>query len=245
MRRTYSSIIEADKEFFALKIALYCNRQSAFKSLKTHKKELLGGIFTQVASQVCGAQYVLYESNLVMDACGMSRATQTWTLFICMLVAFGVEMTIVDKTGPKKLCVISLFALAVSQVALGFLFGLHPTKETNRIAVLGLIFCTSVYGPGIGTAPLIIGVESFPVNLMHFGGALVALTKYTINCLFVLFLFDVAVKLGPSKSFYIFGLLSLAGLVLISLFVPSFHKGQENLTGRMRPRHYRSASCFF
>ena len=110
-----------------------------------------------------------------------------------------------------------------------------------------LIMCNSVYGPGIGTAPMIIGVESFPINLKHFGGALVAVAKFVMNFIFIFFIFDLTLRLGPSRSFYIFGLSSLFGLALVFLLVPT-DKGQEarmpNHTGKMRSRH-KSSSCYF
>lgn len=120
-------------------------------------------------------------------------------------------------------------------------------QEHNLILLIILIICNTIYSPGIGTAPMIIGVESFPINLKHFGGALVAIAKFIMNFIFTVFVFDLTLRLGPSTSFYVFSLSSLFGLVLIFLFVPT-DKGQEarmpNRNGRMHPGQ-RSFSCYF
>ena len=143
LKRVCISIIDADRLYFSLRMELYEDQRSVFQSVKKYKKELFGGVITQLISQICGAQYVVYESGLVMEATGISRASQVWLLFFCMVVAFIIELVVVDRVGAKTLCMGSLLILVVSQEALGFLFGKSSTKVKHSI----LAFILSLIAP--------------------------------------------------------------------------------------------------
>lgn len=140
------SILDADGLYFSMTMELYKNQQSVLQSFKKYKKELLGSIITQLISQICGAQYVLYESSLVVEATGMSRTAQVWLVFICMVISFITELLLVDRVGPKILCLGSLFVLVVSQMTLGYLFGISLTKVHSILAFFFFISYSTCFG---------------------------------------------------------------------------------------------------
>ena len=106
---------------------------------KTVRRGLIAGVGLQVFQQFVGINTVMYYSPTIFQLAGFAsnRTAILLSLVTARLNAFGsiISIYLIDRTGRKKLLIISLFGVIVS---LGLLTGVFYEVTTHAPAVSSL-----------------------------------------------------------------------------------------------------------
>ncbi|KAF3791896.1 putative inositol transporter 2 [Nymphaea thermarum] len=127
---------EADNEIAALQKSVQAEREdegamgkiSIFKLLKTKivRRGLTAGIGVQVAQQFVGINSVMYYSPTIVQLAGFAsnKTALALSLITSGLNAVGtiISMFFVDRTGRKKLMIISLVGMILTLISLTIIF---------------------------------------------------------------------------------------------------------------------------
>ncbi|CAN6486137.1 unnamed protein product [Victoria cruziana] len=160
LRKIYPSS-EVDNEISALQKSVQAEREeegavgkiSIFKLLKTKivRRGLTAGIGVQVAQQFVGINSVMYYSPTIVQLAGFAsnKTALALSLITSGLNALGtiISMFFVDRTGRKKLMIISLVGMILTLISLTIVFhesSTHsPAIGVSQTAHFGNLTCPS------------------------------------------------------------------------------------------------------
>ncbi|KAE8722945.1 Inositol transporter 1 [Hibiscus syriacus] len=213
---------------------------------KTVRRGLIAGVGLQVFQQFVGINTVMYYSPTIVQLAGFAsnRTALLLSLITSGLNALGsiVSIYFIDRTGRKKLLLISLFGVAVSLGLLaGFsykpwLLGLHEVFEGfiskllwytrgcpsnfGWLALVGLALYIIFFSPGMGTAPWIVNSEIYPLRFIGVCGGIAATANWISNLIVAQSFLSLTEAIGTSWTFLIFGVISVVALLFVIVYVP-------------------------
>ncbi|XP_026758664.1 facilitated trehalose transporter Tret1-like [Galleria mellonella] len=191
---------------------------------------LLGIYFTQ---QFCGSTAIIsYAQQIFGAAEGGLGAKESCILFgSVQLLTSAISSQLVDRLGRKPLLLVSSCGVGLANVIIGAYFFM---KHENSEYVVSLRFIPIIVIPififsytiGLATVPFAITSEIFPTNIKSKATCViqifVALMTFAVTKLYQV----VADYLGNYVAFWGFGLLSVAGVIFILIYLPET-KGQS------------------
>ncbi|KAG7598720.1 Major facilitator superfamily domain [Arabidopsis suecica] len=148
LRRIYSAE-DVEQEIRALKDSVESEilEEGSFEKInmiklckaKTVRRGLIAGVGLQVFQQFVGINTVMYYSPTIVQLAGFAsnRTALLLSLVTAGLNAFGsiISIYFIDRTGRKKLLIISLFGVIIS---LGILTGVFYEANTHAPAISSL-----------------------------------------------------------------------------------------------------------
>lgn len=191
---------------------------------------LMGIYFTQ---QFCGSTAIIsYAQQIFGAAEGGMGAKESCILFgTVQLLTSAMSSQLVDRLGRKPLLLISSCGVGLSNIIIGAYFFL---KSQNSDVIISLKFIPNVVIPififsytiGLATVPFAITSEIFPTNIKSKATCVIqifaAVMTFAVTKLYQV----VADNLGHHTAFWGFGVLSIAGVIFILLYLPET-KGQS------------------
>jgi MFS transporter, SP family, xylose:H+ symportor len=184
------------------------------------------GIMLSVFQQLVGINAVLYYAPLMFQNMGAttdSALLQTIIVGIANVVFTLVALVTVDRWGRKPLLILGALVMAVSMIALGFLFYTNHVGVIALVAVVAYIagFALS-WGPVVwvllseifptpikGKAMAIAVAAQWIANLMVSGSFKVLIGNSTLNHLF-----------NHGFPYWIYGVMSILAAFFVMRFVP-------------------------
>ncbi|XP_010923820.1 probable inositol transporter 2 isoform X1 [Elaeis guineensis] len=271
---------------------------------KTVRRGLIAGVGLQVFQQFVGINTVMYYSPTIVQLAGFAsnRTALALSLVTSGLNAMGsiVSIYFIDRTGRKKLLIISLCGVVLSLGVLSAVF--HETashspsvsrQETAHfaqytcpayrsavtswdcmrclkssssdcafcasaadklfpgaclisnstvkglchgegrmwyergcpsrygwLALIGLALYIIFFSPGMGTAPWIVNSEIYPLRFRGVCGGIAATANWISNLIVSQSFLSLTETIGTSWTFMIFGLISVAAVFFVLIFVP-------------------------
>ncbi|XP_058098283.1 probable inositol transporter 2 [Magnolia sinica] len=88
------------------------------------------------------------------------------------------------------------------------------------IALIGLALYIIFFSPGMGTVPWIVNSEIYPLRFRGVCGGIAATAVWISNLIVAQSFLSLTEAIGTSWTFFIFGLISVAGLIFVLIFVP-------------------------
>ncbi len=212
--------------------------------------ELFGGVYFRpvvlavvlmLCSQFCGINAIIYYSTKIFIAAGADKtasfAATAW-MGVVNLVATLVAVACVDKLGRRPLL---LLGTAVQTLALGMVGWMFfsPTGipgglvrvfqvigsmvNPDQAALFGCIITfTAAFAVSLGPIGWLFCSEVFP-NRVRGRAMSVAAMSVWISCYIVAQTFPMLndnPAIGPAKTFWIYGTVSLFAFVFSALFIP-------------------------
>ncbi|CAI0544973.1 unnamed protein product [Linum tenue] len=195
---------------------------------KTVRRGLIAGVGLQVFQQFVGINTVMYYSPTIVQLAGFAsnQTALLLSLVTAGLNAFGSILSIyfIDRTGRKKLLLISLFGVAVS---LGLLAGIFhqttthsPMSKFGWLALIGLGLYIISFSPGMGTAPWIVNSEIYPLRFRGVCGGIAATANWISNLIVAQTFLSLTEAIGTDMTFLLFGIVSVVGFFFVIVFVP-------------------------
>ncbi|XP_058098221.1 probable inositol transporter 2 [Magnolia sinica] len=88
------------------------------------------------------------------------------------------------------------------------------------IALVGLALYIIFFSPGMGTVPWIVNSEIYPLRFRGVCGGIAATANWISNLIVAQSFLSLTEAIGTSWTFFIFGLISVAGLIFVLVSVP-------------------------
>ena len=198
-------------------------------------------VVLMLCSQFCGINAIIYYSTKIFEAAGADKtaafAATVWMGVINLLATF-VAIAFVDKLGRRPLL---LLGTAVQTLALGMIGWMFfsPTGvpaillgvfrflgsmvDQQQAAMFGCIITfTGAFALALGPIGWLFCSEVFP-NRVRGRAMSVAAMSVWISCYIVAQTFPMlndSPAIGPAKTFWIYGAVSLFTFVFVALFIP-------------------------
>lgn len=168
------------------------------------RKPLVSGILLQLLQQFVGFNLANFLMPKTLQDAGVE--SRFWSLTIPLgfgFVASILTFLVIDYFGRVVLLIVSVVLTFIDLVGLSIIFqdaGKAPKKlATLKIVLLGTYLVT--YKPGIGTIPVILSTELYPLHYRSFCNSLCAVTVWLSNLMVTSTATYLRDKVGPKFIF--------------------------------------------
>jgi SP family galactose:H+ symporter-like MFS transporter len=218
---------EIDFEFKEIQASLNY-KKSAIIPLLTSKKFLrllLLGMSLQLLQQFCGVNAFGYYSTSIFASAGLANPALGTVIMGAIKVLGSIWAIIyVDRWGRKPILYLGLTISIVSLLIIGILFQLEAAGMKTSLMGDFMLLTTLLFQVGfsISLGPLIwiICAEIFPLAGRDLGITVTTATNWIGNAVLSRYILTMIAALGASITFWIFGAVCVAGLVLVNKFTP-------------------------
>jgi sugar porter (SP) family MFS transporter len=198
------------------------HHQKEFAELVKPKmlKILAIGIFIAVFSQWCGINVIFNYAHDIFKAAGYGVSGVLFNLVIVGFTNFiftFVAMATVDIWGRKVLILGGAVALAISFTLVGICF--HIQSQGIHVLILVLLAIAS-FASSIGPITWVLVSELFPNRIRGLATSIAVLTLWMANFVLAYTFPSLNAYLGAAKTFWIYAVVCIVGMVFIKIFVP-------------------------
>lgn len=204
------------------------NKQSGlllFIKNRNFKRSVFLGISLQIIQQITGITVIMYYAPKIFSLAGfVSTQSQMWgtvAVGLTNVLATLIAIFFVDRWGRKPILYIGYLAMALSMCVIGFLFSLDAITSTEKyLLVLTLTIFIISFAMSAGPLIWVLCSEIQPMAGRDFGVTCSTAANWIGNFLVGATFLTFMETVGVSTTFLLYGLLNLAGLVVVFLFVP-------------------------
>lgn len=184
------------------------------------RRALVIGVVLAVICQFSGINAIMYYAPEIFKSIGAGRDAafaQTVAIGVVNLMFTFVAIWLVDKAGRKALLVGGSIVQVIALAAVGIMFA-------NGMSGLWLLFFIvlfiAAFASAMGPVPWIVISEIFPTKIRGQAMSVATLVLWA-SCYIVSQTFPMLVDaIGNAKTFGIYALCSLAGLIFVVAMVP-------------------------
>lgn len=183
-------------------------------------KLLIIGVVMAVLQQWCGINVIFNYAQEIFMAVGYGVSDVLMNIVVTGItnVIFTVlSMFVIDRWGRKALALIGSFGLAVIFAFMGSAYYFHITGIVLLIIVVLAIAC---YAMTLATVMWVIISEIFPNRIRGIAMSICTFALWTA-CFILTYTFPLLNSgLGAAGTFWLYGLICLAGGVFVALRLP-------------------------
>lgn len=213
---------------------------SLFLQSAPFRRTILLGILLQVIQQLTGINVVMYYMPKIMEYAGFETVLeQMWgtvAVGTVNVLATFIAIAFVDKVGRKPIMYAGFVTMGLSMCMVGFLFGMG-FKENQALAFAAIAFLyLFIVGFAFSAGPIIwvLCAEIQPLKGRDLGITVSTATNWIVNGVVGMTFLTMLEKLGPSPTFWIYGLVEALFILYFLLYVPetkgvSLEKIEEHL----------------
>jgi len=213
----------ADRELAAVREAL-AGEEGRFSELfgPRFRRPLLIAVVLMAFSQFSGINAIMYYSTKIFTTAGVGVQNAFMSSVVVGLVnlAFtGVAIAFVDRAGRRALLLVGLTVQTAALGAVGWMFQTEAGGLPLLVAVLAYI---GAFAMALGPIPWIVCSEIFPTRIRGRAMSVATFTIWTA-CYAVTQTFPMLndnPAVGPAKTFWVYGALSLLALFFVAVLVP-------------------------
>jgi len=224
---------DVEKEFQEIKVA---SQKSALRGhvsdllLPALRPALMIGIGLAVFQQVTGINTIIYYAPYIIRSAGISSIQgsilATAGIGTVNVVMTLVSMWLIDRVGRRPLLLTGIAGMIVSLGALGYIFHLAKGGEFAGVAVVILMFYVASFAISLGPIFWLLIAEIYPLKIRGLAAGIAAGTNWLANFAVSLSFLSLLKLLGPSLTFWIYGVLA-TGSWLFSYYLVPETKGRS------------------
>lgn len=186
---------------------------------------LIVGIGLAVFQQVTGINTVIYYAPTIIQSAGIPSASgailATAGIGVVNVVMTIVAMWLIDRVGRRPLLLTGISGMVVSLGVLGFVFRTHqPSSGLGWLAVFILMAYVASFAISLGPIFWLLIAEIYPLKIRGIAEGTAAGTNWAANLMASLTFLSLVQALGPSWTFWLYGLLAIGCLVFSGILVP-------------------------
>jgi sugar porter (SP) family MFS transporter len=191
---------------------------------------LVVGLGLAVLQQVTGINTVIYYAPIIMQSAGISSASGA-ILATAGIGAINVLMTLVsmrliDRVGRRPLLLVGTAGMAITLGILGIAFyGPVRSEASTWLAVISVMAYVAFFAISLGPVFWLLISEIYPLRIRNSAEGLAATFNWGSNLLVSLTFLTLLQLLGPSPTFWLYGLMSVVAWIFSYRLVPET-KGQ-------------------
>jgi sugar porter (SP) family MFS transporter len=224
---------DVEKEFQEIKSA---SQETALRGhisdllLPAVRPALMIGIGLAVFQQVTGINTIIYYAPYIIRSAGISSIQgsilATAGIGTVNVVMTLVSMWLIDRVGRRPLLLTGIAGMIVSLGALGYIFHLAKGGEFAGVAVVILMFYVASFAISLGPIFWLLIAEIYPLKIRGLAAGIAAGTNWLANFAVSLSFLSLLKLLGPSLTFWIYGVLA-TGSWLFSYYLVPETKGRS------------------
>jgi sugar porter (SP) family MFS transporter len=186
---------------------------------------LFVGIGLAIFQQVTGINTVIYYAPLIIQTAGISSNSGA-ILATAGIGAVNVLMTIfsmwlIDRKGRRPLLLSGIAGMAVTLGLLGYVFRVsHQSTGMAWLAVISMMAYVGSFAISLGPIFWLLISEIYPLKIRNSAEGVAATFNWGSNLLITLTFLTLVDKLGPSLTFWVYGLCAIGAGVFSYYFVP-------------------------
>lgn len=220
--------VDVDTEFREIEQSVTTAPESGrFSDLFTRslRPALVVGIGLAIFQQITGINTVIYYAPLIIQTAGISSASGA-ILATAGIGAVNVLMTIfsmwlIDRKGRRPLLLAGIAGMAVTLGLLGYVFRIsHQSTGMAWLAVISMMAYVGSFAISLGPIFWLLISEIYPLKIRNSAEGVAATFNWGANLLVTLTFLTLVEKLGPSTTFWFYGLCAIAAGLFSHFFVP-------------------------
>jgi MFS transporter, SP family, galactose:H+ symporter len=190
-----------------------------------HRPALMLGMGLAIFQQITGINTIIYYAPTIFQLAGFDSAAQS-ILATAGVGAVNVLMTIVsvkllDRTGRRPLLLVGIAGMIASLAALGFVFRLGSHSAALAwLAVVSVMLYVGSFAISLGPIFWLLISEIYPQRIRGMAMGVATMTNWSFNLLVALTFLVLVDNLGPSNTFWLYAVVSLASFAFSYYLVP-------------------------
>jgi SP family galactose:H+ symporter-like MFS transporter len=186
---------------------------------------LIVGIGLAIFQQITGINTVIYYAPLIIQSAGISSASgailATAGIGVVNVLMTIAAMWLIDRVGRRPLLLIGIAGMAVTLGALGLAFRMaERTGALAWLAVVSMMVYVASFAISLGPIFWLLISEIYPLNIRSSGEGLAAAFNWVSNLLVSLTFLTLLQSLGPTKTFWLYGLFAIVSWIFSYYIVP-------------------------
>ncbi|XP_032523565.1 facilitated trehalose transporter Tret1-like [Danaus plexippus] len=225
--RASDDVIKQEIEDYKSAKRVQINTLALFRD-KIFLKSLSLGILICVGSNAIGYNAVSFYLQTILDSTKTSVQSEHASVVIGCIQLFAALCTSFfnNTFGRRPILIYTLAGLFLGMIGLGTFFEI-TTKENyvvtgflNYLPIISLIVCTYCFNVGIGCLIFVVTAELFEGAARAIGVSICILVSLLIVFLTTNYFSEMALKLGPSNTYWFFSAMCALVCTLIYFFIP-------------------------
>ncbi|RBP64131.1 sugar porter (SP) family MFS transporter [Brevibacterium sanguinis] len=181
---------------------------------------LIVGLTLGAIQQFGGINTIIYYAPSIMQSTGLTASNSIFysiAIGVINLAMTIVAVRLIDRTGRRKLLLVSLSGMTVTLALLGlsFVAGWSPI-----VSLVFMVLYIAVYAVGLGPIFWTLVGEIFPAEARANGSSASTGVNWASNFLVSLVFLSVVHAIGQGQTFWIFAIICALGLWFIGRYVP-------------------------
>jgi sugar porter (SP) family MFS transporter len=208
---------------------------------------LIVGMGLAIFQQVTGINTVIYYAPTIIQASGVSSASvailTTAGIGLVNVLMTIVAMWLIDRVGRRPLLLTGITGMIITLGILGFVF--HTSAQNPVVAwvaVVTLMAYVACFAISLGPIFWLLIAEIYPLQIRGEAEGTAAATNWIFNLLVSMTFLTLVELMGPSWTFWLYGLLAVGALFFSYYLVPET-KGRtlEEIEQSWRSRRKKAA----
>ena len=186
---------------------------------------LIIGIGLAIAQQITGINTVIYYAPTVIQSAGISSASgailATAGIGVVNVLITILAMWLIDRVGRRPLLLTGIAGMILSLGTLGLVFRTQaPSAALGWLAVIILMAYVASFAISLGPIFWLLIAEIYPLKIRGVAEGTAAGTNWAANLLVSITFLSLVQALGPSWTFWVYGLLAIATWLFSYYLVP-------------------------
>jgi sugar porter (SP) family MFS transporter len=218
---------DVEKEFLQIKASSQASALRGHISdllLPAVRPALMIGIGLAVFQQVTGINTIIYYAPYIIRTAGISSIQgsilATAGIGTVNVVMTLVSMWLIDRVGRRPLLLTGIAGMIFSLGALGYIFQLSKGGELAGLAVVILMFYVASFAISLGPIFWLLIAEIYPLKIRGLAAGIAAGTNWLANFAVSLTFLSLLKMLGPSRTFWLYGVLAIGSWLFSYFLVP-------------------------
>ncbi len=186
---------------------------------------LVVGVGLAIFQQVTGINTVIYYAPTIIQSAGLPSAEAailaTAGIGLVNVLMTIVAMWLIDRVGRRPLLLTGIVGMILSLGVLGFVFRSGAQNAAAvRLAVITLMAYVTFFAISLGPIFWLLIAEIFPLKIRGQAEGAAAGTNWIFNLLVSMTFLTLVELIGPTWTFWLYGLLAIAALIFCYYLVP-------------------------
>src|SRR5580700_131532 len=186
---------------------------------------LIVGIGLAVFQQITGINTVIYYAPMIIQSAGISSASgailTTAGIGVVNVLMTIVAMWLIDRRGRRPLLLTGIAGMAVTLGLLGYVFRVsHQSAGMAWLAVISMMAYVGSFAISLGPIFWLLIAEIYPLKIRNSAEGVAATFNWGANLVVTLTFLTLVEKLGPSQTFWFYGVCAIAAGIFSYYFVP-------------------------
>ena len=186
---------------------------------------LIVGIGLAIFQQITGINTVIYYAPIIIQSAGISSASgailATAGIGVVNVLVTILSMWLIDRKGRRPLLLVGIAGMAITLGVLGFVFRMsNQSPWMAWLAVISLMAYVGSFAISLGPIFWLLISEIYPLKIRNSAEGLAATFNWGANLLITSTFLTLVEKLGPSGTFWIYGISAIAAGVFSYFYVP-------------------------